>query len=1055
MALPRHILKQIAADKVAGFSARFPGEAHLHFAMHAAFPFTLNPDLCYRVWYHFRADIRGKFLAIPWIAVSDLLLSELCEESGAEAYTMRPEIRDHLLDLLVDDPRFGQQRLAELAQFMQWYAEQELDDLEADRYRKRVAETQRWTALAYLNPENAAETIAKEVQIALEEKKTTSAIRLSDLLQKLEKPLESVKSLIFYSKGIEQLLQGQKEEAKTLFDEIKSESGSLKYGQLELQIPEIELDANPNQTQNQGEEPRINVPRSGQVDILLEAREQDRSFAAALEARLQAEGWKIHLEFVAGTGTAGQYQSQQSQTFYPTGGTATFPLQPVDYKLKIRLLHDLSEVQGNFILGEKGQETLEIGLPEIINPNQNQPATKGGSTFQNPDFFWPETDEEREFAKIMEAVREKIREFDRKNTPDAAETPTEPEPTEVNIWVRQMDREYGDNLRNNLLARGLKVEIFLKEAQNGDKFSQKSSFGHTISPGSESDSPQIPSTELELWLLGSGEFPSSLGEKSAPRVPPRLEISLAGYQQPNSSTANISYAEPDFHWPEKETELEILLREIDFLIATPASINRLIREAKDGDEAQKLVDYLKEKGGKPNLNTYNLLIQKSKTFISARDWFGKLIDSALEPTLDSFHSLLQKASDYSAARDWMSQLYERGIKPVIETYNLLFQKTDHFEEGQRLFEEMRSREVVPNLETYHLLLDKTELGWQRKWAFDEMARDGITPSVETYALLIEKSEDFREAQNWFEELRNWGFKPDSRIWRGLESHVKNAGEKEWLETQRGQRPHVQDILAGLDSGSLGLKEAKSWFSNEIFARRWLPTVQTVVLYGEQKQGISTFLNWVQGEFVRTEQKIRVFRIENYWDFEQRTGLNDSFESYFNRLLGNEKMSLEDYLMRGMDSHETLLFSFNLAVEHWNADGVDRLLDYLVDLNLAVKSGGNRPKIWMFFAIEWAAAAGGKINFIGKGATNRKINSVSAKIDEFRDKYRELYLRSAPQFLPLQLSDIENWLEDNYFTISAAELAKKYFKGLKKVDGGYNYDDVADRLARFLQDQRAS
>ena len=35
-----------------------------------------------------------------------------------------------------------------------------------------------------------------------------------------------------------------------------------------------------------------------------------------------------------------------------------------------------------------------------------------------------------------------------------------------------------------------------------------------------------------------------------------------------------------------------------------------------------------------------------------------------------------------------------------------------------------------------------------------------------------------------------------------------------------------------------------------------------------------------------------------------------------------------------------------------------------------------------------------------------------------------------------------------------ELIKKYFRGLRKVEGGYNYDEVVYRLQKFLNEQQA-
>ncbi|MCZ7669018.1 MAG: hypothetical protein M5U34_18420 [Chloroflexi bacterium] len=54
--------------------------------IHAAFPVALTPDMLYQIWNNFRLDVRGNLLNIPWVAVADLLLSNLCDEVGHELY---------------------------------------------------------------------------------------------------------------------------------------------------------------------------------------------------------------------------------------------------------------------------------------------------------------------------------------------------------------------------------------------------------------------------------------------------------------------------------------------------------------------------------------------------------------------------------------------------------------------------------------------------------------------------------------------------------------------------------------------------------------------------------------------------------------------------------------------------------------------------------------------------------------------------------------------------------------------------------------------------------
>src|SRR5713226_3459917 len=99
---------ELARRRIEVFRKRFK-EPHFYFAQHAAFPLALTPDLLYRLWANFQRNIRDDRLKIPWLAVSDLLLSPLCEEVdvGYELYEMDTTVRAQLLNSLQASPDFG------------------------------------------------------------------------------------------------------------------------------------------------------------------------------------------------------------------------------------------------------------------------------------------------------------------------------------------------------------------------------------------------------------------------------------------------------------------------------------------------------------------------------------------------------------------------------------------------------------------------------------------------------------------------------------------------------------------------------------------------------------------------------------------------------------------------------------------------------------------------------------------------------------------------------------------------------------------------------------
>src|SRR6266566_7177951 len=129
--LSSRVRPETARMRVASFKKRF-NEPHYYLACHAAFPLALTPDLLYRLWANFQHDSNGRRMHIPWIAVSDLLLSNLCQEVGHELYEMDIAVRDALLSDLQNMPNFAEQRIKELTHFLLTYIQPLLNSGDPD-----------------------------------------------------------------------------------------------------------------------------------------------------------------------------------------------------------------------------------------------------------------------------------------------------------------------------------------------------------------------------------------------------------------------------------------------------------------------------------------------------------------------------------------------------------------------------------------------------------------------------------------------------------------------------------------------------------------------------------------------------------------------------------------------------------------------------------------------------------------------------------------------------------------------------------------------------------
>lgn len=187
---------EIAVDRIVGF-AQVYGEGHLDLAFHAAFPLVLTPDLLYQIWAYFCPEV-------PWTAVARILLSQLCSQVGHEMYEMNLTVRNLLLRSL--KKYFGQERLEKLSQFLLDYIRQDL--VEDDLKTQQLKEAQRWTALVYVKPDQAARELRKALEDKFGHGDIADAARIASLIETLAEPLEEAgfEPLLTYSRKIKRAI---------------------------------------------------------------------------------------------------------------------------------------------------------------------------------------------------------------------------------------------------------------------------------------------------------------------------------------------------------------------------------------------------------------------------------------------------------------------------------------------------------------------------------------------------------------------------------------------------------------------------------------------------------------------------------------------------------------------------------------------------------------------------------------------------------------------------------------------------------------------------------
>ena len=230
-----------AGRQITLFEERF-GQAHMNLLCHAAFPLALTPDLLYRLWANFQRDVGGRVLNIPWVAVSDILLSGMCEEVGQEIYEMDQAVRNELIKRLQNSANFGQQRINELSDFLLEYVHQQLQSNEPDI--RDAAQVQRWTVLAYTQPGKATRELAAAFQqLGLDEtlstrQHKTEVVRLASLVGTFAEPLADagLEPLLTYANGMTNWARGKTQQAAKTLEKIAVD-GKIQIAGVGLPIP--------------------------------------------------------------------------------------------------------------------------------------------------------------------------------------------------------------------------------------------------------------------------------------------------------------------------------------------------------------------------------------------------------------------------------------------------------------------------------------------------------------------------------------------------------------------------------------------------------------------------------------------------------------------------------------------------------------------------------------------------------------------------------------------------------------------------------------------------
>ncbi|MBW4674920.1 MAG: SUMF1/EgtB/PvdO family nonheme iron enzyme [Desmonostoc geniculatum HA4340-LM1] len=193
---------------------------HLKLACDAAFPLLLTPDLLYCLWHKFSEE-RQKKSGVPWYAVADVLLSDLCQQVDVELYEMTAEVRNQLLQNLTEN------HLQKLSQFLQKYIQRQVSKQKPDVLLSDLLQVQQWTALAYIQKgDEAAKQLAEKLRQAYLQSNKAELVRLAEVIETLAQPLaEKYAPLLVVARGYGALARGDKAGNVAAQNELKQRLG--------------------------------------------------------------------------------------------------------------------------------------------------------------------------------------------------------------------------------------------------------------------------------------------------------------------------------------------------------------------------------------------------------------------------------------------------------------------------------------------------------------------------------------------------------------------------------------------------------------------------------------------------------------------------------------------------------------------------------------------------------------------------------------------------------------------------------------------------------------
>lgn len=251
-------------------------------------------------------------------------------------------------------------------------------------------------------------------------------------------------------------------------------------------------------------------------------------------------------------------------------------------------------------------------------------------------------------------------------------------------------------------------------------------------------------------------------------------------------TEPIAWPERQAQYPEAKMEEEFVLHSLKeikpeaaedsdapvYFINALAELGRL----QEADElANRISDQLRSSARimhDPSqlLERWNELLSSNLDLATVREVLADLRDAGLRPDLHTYNALIEKATDSRSESHWLQTMAQEGINPSVQTLNILIRKASDPARVERRLNRMLREGVVPDDTTLNTMIDVApDYETALKWTHNLQAK-GIHPNQSTYERLIARSMDFGSARYWLEQMMESGYEPSEKAFLRLFSH---------------------------------------------------------------------------------------------------------------------------------------------------------------------------------------------------------------------------------------------------------------------------------------------